>query len=170
MFRECLVYYSICLGVPFIAPRQLGAVEVPIGRQFLPSIGWCTGTSRAPPDMNSTSPVPDCLPYQAQPTVRPRVLLAHQTLSGAHRTVWYAQPAVSAGHASPTDCVADRWSRAPLAHRTVRCTPDSPVNFSHDAFTFSSERRVHRWASLGIEHCLMHHRTVQCATGWYSFG
>jgi hypothetical protein len=70
------------LGVPFIAPRQLGAVEVPIGRQFLPSVGWCTEQSGAPPDMNSSSPVPDHLPYQAQPTVGPPFLLAQRTLSG----------------------------------------------------------------------------------------
>jgi hypothetical protein len=34
MLRECLVYSSMRLGVPFIAPRQLGAVD------WLP---WCTG-------------------------------------------------------------------------------------------------------------------------------
>jgi hypothetical protein len=38
------------LGVPFIAPRQLGAVESNPGRQFLPSIDWHTGQSGAPPD------------------------------------------------------------------------------------------------------------------------
>jgi hypothetical protein len=38
------------LGVPFIAPRQLGAVESIPGRQFLPSVGWHTGQSGAPPD------------------------------------------------------------------------------------------------------------------------
>jgi hypothetical protein len=38
------------LGVPFIAPRQLGAVESNPGRQFLPSVAWRTGQSGAPPD------------------------------------------------------------------------------------------------------------------------
>jgi hypothetical protein len=38
------------LGVPFIAPRQLGAVESNPGRQFLPSVDWRTGQSGAPPD------------------------------------------------------------------------------------------------------------------------
>jgi hypothetical protein len=38
------------LGVPFIAPRQLGAVECIRGRQFLPSVAWRTGQSGAPPD------------------------------------------------------------------------------------------------------------------------
>jgi hypothetical protein len=31
------------LGVPFIVPRQLGAVESIPGRQFLPSVAWRTG-------------------------------------------------------------------------------------------------------------------------------
>jgi hypothetical protein len=38
------------LGVPFIAPRQLGAVESILGRQFLPSVAWRTGQSGAPLD------------------------------------------------------------------------------------------------------------------------
>jgi hypothetical protein len=38
------------LGVPFIAPRQLGAVESNPGRQILPSVDWRTGQSGAPPD------------------------------------------------------------------------------------------------------------------------
>jgi hypothetical protein len=38
------------IGVPFIAPRQLGAVESILGRQFLPSVAWRTGQSGAPPD------------------------------------------------------------------------------------------------------------------------
>jgi hypothetical protein len=69
------------LGVPFIAPRQLGAVGDPIGRQFLPSVGWRTGQSGAPPDMNSSSPVPDLLPFLAQSIVGPSVSLAHWTVS-----------------------------------------------------------------------------------------
>jgi hypothetical protein len=31
------------LGIPFIASRQLGAVESIPGRQFLPSVAWRTG-------------------------------------------------------------------------------------------------------------------------------
>jgi hypothetical protein len=50
MLREYLVYSSMRLGVPFIAPRQLGAVECIPGRQFLPSVAWRTGQSGAPPD------------------------------------------------------------------------------------------------------------------------
>jgi hypothetical protein len=50
MFLECLGVSSMRLGVPFIALRQLGAVRGQQGRPKLPSIGWCTGQSGAPPD------------------------------------------------------------------------------------------------------------------------
>jgi hypothetical protein len=43
MIKEYLGDSSMCLGAPFIAPRQLGAVGTQQGRQFLPSVGWCTG-------------------------------------------------------------------------------------------------------------------------------
>jgi hypothetical protein len=57
MIKECLGDSSMRLGVPFIAPRQLGAVGGNLGRQFLPSIGWRTGQSGAPPDMTIHGPV-----------------------------------------------------------------------------------------------------------------
>jgi hypothetical protein len=50
MLKECLVFSSMCLGVPFIAPRQLRAVESISRRQFLPSVAWRTRQSGAPPD------------------------------------------------------------------------------------------------------------------------
>jgi hypothetical protein len=68
----------------------------------------------------SDSPVRDLLPYMAHPTVGPRDRLAHRTISGVHRTVRCAQPTVGTGHVSRVDRAADRWSLAPLAHRTVR--------------------------------------------------
>jgi hypothetical protein len=122
------------LGVPFIAPRQLGAVESIPGRQFfafcrlahrtvrcttghcvrcgfLSCFGaadhWRFGAVGAPDTVRCTpdSPVP--------PSDR-----------------W-------AGHASRADCAADRWLGRPLAHQTVRCTtgqsgapPDSPLIYS----------------------------------------
>jgi hypothetical protein len=39
MFLESLVFCSMRLGVPFIAPRQLGAVGGQLGRPILPSVG-----------------------------------------------------------------------------------------------------------------------------------
>jgi hypothetical protein len=56
---------SMRLGVPFIAPRQLGAVGGIPGRQFLPSVGWCTGQSGAPPDSHCSMSGADLLPFLA---------------------------------------------------------------------------------------------------------
>jgi hypothetical protein len=112
MFRECLVYSSMRLGVSFIAPRQLGAVGDQLGRQFLPSVVWCTGQSGAPPDSHYSCLVRDLLPYQVHPTVAPLGWLAH-------RTVRCTQPTVGAGHVSCVDRADDRWPLAQLAHRTV---------------------------------------------------
>jgi hypothetical protein len=50
MLSECLDSSSMRLGVPFIAPRQLGAVGDNLGRPSLPSVKWRTGQSGAPPD------------------------------------------------------------------------------------------------------------------------
>jgi hypothetical protein len=43
---------------------------------------------------------------------------------------------------SRADYAADRWPDRLLAHRTVRCTPDSPVNFSRTPPMKSRERPV----------------------------
>src|SRR5688572_7098079 len=74
---------SMRLGVPFIAPRQLGAVGDNLGRLILPSVGWRTGQSDAPPDSHCRRSGADLLPFLAQTTVAPRRRLAHRTLSDA---------------------------------------------------------------------------------------
>jgi hypothetical protein len=129
MFLVSLVFSSMRLGVPFIAPRQLGVVGDQFGRHFLPSVEWCTVQSGAPPDSHCSCSVRDLLPYWSQPTVASPGPLAHRTLSGAHRTVRCAQPTVGARHASPADYAADRWSRVLLPHRTVRCTTGQSGEF-----------------------------------------
>jgi hypothetical protein len=43
MLSECLGDSSMRLGVPFIAPRQLGVIGDQLGRLSLPSIEWRTG-------------------------------------------------------------------------------------------------------------------------------
>jgi hypothetical protein len=53
MFNRGLVFCSMRLGVHFIAPRQLGVVGDPFGRQFLPSNRRRTGQSGAPLNINS---------------------------------------------------------------------------------------------------------------------
>jgi hypothetical protein len=135
MFRVCLVYSSMRLGVPFIALRQLGAIESNPGRQFLPSVGWRTGQSGVPPDRHCSVSSADCFPKLVQPTVEDLEPLAHRTLSGVHRTVRCApdSPVPPSdrwlGHASRADCTADHWLDRPLAHRTVRCTTGQSGEF-----------------------------------------
>jgi hypothetical protein len=53
------------LGVPFKAPRQLGAIGDILGRQILPSVGWRTGQSGAPPDRHCSMSGADLLPNLA---------------------------------------------------------------------------------------------------------
>jgi hypothetical protein len=108
MFLECLGVSSMRLGVPFISPRQLGAVGGQQGRPKLPSIGWCTGQSGAPPNSHCRRFDADLFPFLAQMTIAAPGQLAHRTLSGAHRTVRCPLPTVGSGHASLADCGADR--------------------------------------------------------------
>jgi hypothetical protein len=160
MLKVCLGISSMRLGVPFIAPRQLGAVGGILGRQFLPSVGWRTGQSGAPLDIPCSLSGADRLPKLAQPTVEDLEPLAHRTLSGAHRTVWCPHQTVGSATrhariARPTVGAADRWltglSGAPL---------DSPVNFSRTPPTNSRERPVDQTPAWRTRHCLVHHQTV----------
>jgi hypothetical protein len=131
MLRRCLVSSSMRLGVPFIAPRQLGAVESNQGRLILPSVDWCTGQSGARfPSINGAVD-------RWQPE-------SHWRIGHVRCTPDSPVPPSSRwlGHVSRADRAADRWPCRPLAHRTVRCTPDSPVNFSRTPLMDSRERRV----------------------------
>jgi hypothetical protein len=130
MFLVSLCNSSMCLGVSFIAPRQLGAVGGQLGRPNLPYVGRCTGRSGAPLDSHCSCPVRDLLPFLEHPTVGSRGWLAHRTLSGAHRTVRCAHPTVAAGHASREDCSADRCTGDRWLTRQSGAPPDSPVNYS----------------------------------------
>ena len=125
------MYSSMRLGVPFIAPRQLGAVESKSGRPFLPSVIGRTGQSGARfPSLNGEADrwrlgavgTPDTVRCTPDSPVPP--------------------PDRWLGHVSCADRAADRWSGRPLAHRTVRCTPDSPVNYSRTPLIPSRERQV----------------------------
>jgi hypothetical protein len=57
------------LGVPFIASRQLGAVEDQHGRLSLPSVEWRTGQSGVPLDSYCSLSGADLLPFLAPTTV-----------------------------------------------------------------------------------------------------
>jgi hypothetical protein len=69
-------------------------------------------------------------------------------------------------HVSPVERADERWPWVPLAHRIVRCTLVSPVNYSRGAFAFSREQRVCRRASLGAGHCPVHRTTGSSWFGW----
>jgi hypothetical protein len=111
----------------------------------------------------------DCLPYLAKPTV------GSLGAVGAPDAVWCTPdspvPPSSRwhGHVSRADRAADHWPGRPLSHRTVRCTPDSSVNFSRTPLIISREQLVRLsqpgapdtvWCTTG--HCPVHHWTVRC--------
>jgi hypothetical protein len=111
------------LGVPFIAPRQLGAVGGQQRKLFLPSVGWRTGQSGAPPNNHCSCPMRDLLPILAQMTVADSWRLAH-------RTVRCPLPTVGAGHASLADCATDRCAGGRWLTGQSGAPPDSLVNYS----------------------------------------
>jgi hypothetical protein len=154
VLKECLVFSSMRLGVPFIAPRQLGAVESNSGRPSLPSVVGRTGQSGAHRTLSGTrflsltGAADRCRPLQIWRTGQ----------SGAYRTVRCLLPTVG-----QTTCHAQNpWPTVgpgrPLAHRTVRCTPDSPVNYSRTPSANSRERLL-RLRQPGAPD------TVRCTTG-----
>jgi hypothetical protein len=122
MFLESLVFCSMRLGVPFIAPRQLGAVGDQHGRLSLPSIEWHTGQSGAPPDSHCS------MSGARSPSISGASDRCSSGLVGAPDIVRCTPDSL----VHPTDC----WSRprvacwscgrllalAQLAHWTVRCT------------------------------------------------
>jgi hypothetical protein len=84
----------------------------------------------------------DFFPSLAKPTVGAWEPLAHRTLSGAHRTV--RCPLLAVGSATrraqiKRPIVGPATVGSP---DTVRCTPDSPVNYSRTPLIFSREQQV----------------------------
>jgi hypothetical protein len=143
MLKVCLGDSSMRLGVPFIAPRQLGAVGSILGRQFLPSVGWRTGQSGAPSNIHCSLSGADLLPFLAQPTVGSSGWLAHRTLSGA-----------------PSRPLAWATRRTRIARSTVALaivgSPDSPVNYIRTPPTNSREWPVRQSPAWRTGHCPVH--------------
>jgi hypothetical protein len=157
MLRECLVYTSMRLGVPFIAPRQLGAVESIPGRQFLPSVDWRTGQSGAPPDTvrcgflscfgaadrwrSRAIGAPDtfrCTPDSPVPlltvgSATRRTLITRPTVGPADHWLTRQSGAppdspVIYSRTPPKKPESSQFARASLAHQTLSgAPPDSPV-------------------------------------------
>jgi hypothetical protein len=100
----------------------------------------------------------DLFPYLAKPTVGALEPLAHRTLSGAHRTV--RCPLLAVGSATRRARIK-RPTVGPAtvgSPDTVRCTPDSPVNYSRTPLISSREQQV-RLSQPGAPD------TVRCTTG-----
>jgi hypothetical protein len=84
----------------------------------------------------------DLFPYLAKLTVGALEPLAHQTLSGAHPTV--RCPLLAVGSATRRARIK-RSTVGPAtvgSPDTVRCTPDSPVNYSRTPCISSREQKV----------------------------
>ena len=142
MLKGCLVFSSMRLGVPFIAPRQLGAVESIPGRKFLPSVDWRTGQSGAPLDTVRCRFL-SC--FGADDRWRTGHCLVHTGQSGA--------PFRPLGRPRVTRGLRGR----PLARPTFG-SPDSPVIFSRTPPSSSRERPFHQ-SQCGAPD------TVWCTTG-----
>jgi hypothetical protein len=143
------------LGASFIAPRQLGAVGTPFGRQLLPSVRSCTELSSAHRTVNSTSigrgkESPDWLVSFSvgHQTVQCAIWLlalvdvacSHCTAGAPDYPVIYSRRsqeknprATSCADHSP-DCPVHTWLSGEW-HRTVRCCAVSTL-FSDPLFVF----------------------------------
>jgi hypothetical protein len=144
MIKECLDDSSMRLGVPFIAPRQLGTVGGNLGRLILPSVGWRTGQSGAPPDKHCSMSGADLLPNLAQPTVATVVSVGAPDTVRCTPDSPVPLPTVGAGHVSPADLAVDRCAYGRWLTGQSGAPLDSPVNFSRTTLNVSRERRLPR--------------------------
>jgi hypothetical protein len=106
----------MCLGVPFIAPRQLGAAESNLGRLILPSVDWRTGQSGAHRTLSGAQ-------YLSINVAVDRWRPESRWRTGHVRCTPDSPVPPSSrwlGHVSRADHADDRWPGRPLAHRTVR--------------------------------------------------
>ena len=160
------MFSSMRLGVPFIAPRQLGAVENKSGRPSLPSVVGRTGQSGAHRTLSGAR-------FPSLNSAVDRCRCGSRWRTGHVRCTPDSPVPPSSrwlGHVSRADRAADRWPGRPLAHRTVRCTPDSPVNFSRTPSANSRERPLQAESAWRTGHCPVHHRTVRCTQTAQSLG
>jgi hypothetical protein len=139
MIKECLGVSSMRLGASFIAPRQLGAIGGNLGRQFLPSVGWCTGQSGAPPDMHCLVSGADRLPKMAQPS---RPLQSCSRWRTRHCPVHTGHCPVHTGQSGASCLPLERATRRPRIWRLTLALAavgslDSPVNYSRTSSTNS---------------------------------
>jgi hypothetical protein len=118
----------------------------------LPSVGWHTEQSGAPPDSHCRRSGADLFPILAQTTIADLWQLAHRTLSGAHRTL----------SGAPCRPLTRAMCHPRIARPTVALaavgSPDSPVNYSRTPPIFpESGLFTGGWPSAPD--------TVRCTTG-----
>jgi hypothetical protein len=100
----------MCLGVPFIAPRQLGAIESNQGRLILPSVDWCTGQSGAHRTLSGARfPSINGVVDRWQPESRWRTGHVRCTLDSLVPPLTVGSATCPAQIARPTVGPADRW-------------------------------------------------------------
>src|SRR5690242_19471665 len=85
----------------------------------------------------------------AQPTVADLGAVGSPDMSGAHRTVRCPLPTVGLATCRAQNPRPTVGPSRPFAHRTVRCTPDSPVNFSRTP-SANSREWLHRPRQPGV--------------------
>jgi hypothetical protein len=153
MFKRCLVYCSMCLEVPFIAPRQLGAIGAPFGKVIVAFYPWAHRRGNTVRFSSFSSEADRC---------------SHGACGTPDSPVWLGDHWRSPRVARWLRCRPLVWVRQ--AHRTVRCTADSPVNYSCDALSFSRERSVRQESQPEHETLSGAHRTVRCTSGWCKSG
>jgi hypothetical protein len=123
MIKECLVYSSMRLGVPFIAPWPLGAVESNPGRQFLPSSGGAPDS----PVHHRTGTI-QCPVQIAFLNWRSRPLKIWSRWCTGHCPVHTGQSGAPIRPLARPHVTRGLRGR-PLAHRTVRCTTGQSGEF-----------------------------------------
>jgi hypothetical protein len=159
---------SICPGGPFIAPRAKGVVASSFRRPWLPSVRVCTRQSSAHRTLHSArftsinsradrweSLLPLVSRHIGQSGGAPEILCGLLTIGPADvATTW---PTLIACRP-----LAQARAVGRLAHRTVRCTPDSPVNYSQGTRPISWEWPVRSLCRLAHQTLSGAHVTVRC--------
>jgi hypothetical protein len=139
MFNACLVCWSMHPGDPFIAPRDLGVVEGPFGRLWLPFVSGCTGLSGA-----------HQIVIRAQ--AKNQVIGLFPVLGASDRLM---------GGTRLSGAPLDRWpsavmaaSRWWLAHQTVRCSSRTFRWIIADVDQNSREQAVGRTVHQTVRYAL----------------
>ena len=150
MLQECLASSSMRLGVPFIAPRQLGAVESSSGRLILPSVIGRTGQSGAHRTLSGAR-------FLSLNGAADRCRCGSRWRTGHVRCTPDSPVPPSdrwLGHVSRADRAADRWLTGQSgAHRTLS---------GADLFPILAQPTVEDLESLAHRTLSGAHRTVWC--------